>query len=181
MKLPSSKLAEMSRIWVLLFASAIACRPSSSDPTGATQPEATTENSAATESSSTTVAADVLDVDASGSSDAYNLSVTLESPDTGCDQYANWWEVLDEDGQLLYRRILGHSHVDEQPFTRGGGPVPIESDTTVIVRAHMNTGGYEGTVLSGSVDEGFTVRADLPEGFAAQVETLAPQPTGCAF
>lgn len=49
----------------------------------------------------------------------------MRSPDRDCGLYADWWEVVGEDGRLLYRRILMHSHPDEQPFTRPGGPVAI--------------------------------------------------------
>jgi len=125
-------------------------------------------------------AADVTAVRASGGAGAYQFSVTVRSPDTGCAQYADWWEVLGEDGKLIYRRVLLHSHVDEQPFTRGGGPVPIAADTTVIVRAHMNTSGFGGAALKGSVKQGFTV-VNLPAGFAADVAKRPPLPDGCAF
>ena len=81
-------------------------------------------------------AADVIGVQVSGAPGAYQFNVTIKSPDTGCQQYADWWEVVSEDGRLLYRRVLLHSHVDEQPFTRSGGPVPIQADTVVWVRAH---------------------------------------------
>lgn len=124
--------------------------------------------------------ADVTAVTATGSEGAYTFAVTLASPDTGCDQYANWWEVLDEEGNLLYRRILGHSHVGEQPFTRTGGPVDVAADQQVYVRAHMDPAGYGGEVFAGSVADGFQSAADFPE-FDAAVETQAPQPDGCAF
>ncbi|MEM6293697.1 MAG: hypothetical protein AAGA54_20650 [Myxococcota bacterium] len=124
--------------------------------------------------------ANVTAVTVSGDAGAYTLSVTLESPDTGCDQYANWWEVLDADGQLLYRRILGHSHVDEQPFTRSGGPVAVEADQPVFVRAHMDPGGYGGVVFTGTAQDGFTAAESAPE-IADAVESADPQPTGCAF
>ncbi len=121
-------------------------------------------------------------VNVSGSAGSYTFSMELKSPDTGCDQYANWWEVLAEDGKLLYRRILVHSHVKEQPFTRSGGPVKIAEGDVVIVRAHMHPSGYgKGKIaMKGSVKDGFQI-FDMPESFAPDVEKQAPQPTGCAF
>ena len=124
--------------------------------------------------------AHVISVQASGSAGDYRFAVEIHSPDLGCEQYADWWEVIDEDGNLLYRRILAHSHVDEQPFTRSGGPVAIEPDTVVIVRAHMNNSGYGGVSLKGSVQEGF-LPIELEPDFAADLEDMEPLPTGCAF
>ena len=124
--------------------------------------------------------ADVQAVKASGAPGAYQFSVTIKSPDTGCQQYADWWEVVSEDGRLLYRRVLLHSHVDEQPFTRSGGPVPVQPDTIVWVRAHMNHSGYGGAALKGSVRGGFSV-AMPPPGFAAGLASQAPLPEGCDF
>jgi hypothetical protein len=132
------------------------------------------------EADSMKIHADVVAVHASGQAGAYEFNVTLRSPDTGCRQYADWWEVVSEDGRLLYRRVLLHSHVDEQPFTRSGGPVPIQATTPVWVRAHMNTGGYGGRALHGSVQTGF-VPATPKADFAAQLATQAPLPDGCDF
>jgi hypothetical protein len=72
----------------------------------------------------TGIEADVVDVSVSGDVGSYIFAVTIASPDSGCAQYADWWEVLGADGSLLYRRVLLHSHVTEQPFVRTGGPVP---------------------------------------------------------
>ena len=55
----------------------------------------------------TALKATIVSVASSGSNANYTFSVGISSPDTGCDQYANWWEVITEDGTLLYRRILG--------------------------------------------------------------------------
>jgi hypothetical protein len=101
-----------------------------------------------------TVLAEVLEVKTTGAPNAYQFEVKVSSPDTGCDQYADWWEVLSEDGDLLYRRVLLHSHVNEQPFTRSGGPVPIDENTVRVVRAHMKNGGYGGHAMT-SVETGF--------------------------
>lgn len=139
-----------------------------------------TDSAASEEAAVPIIEADVTDVTVSGDPGAYTFNVTVRSPDTGCDQYADWWEVLSEDGDLLYRRILLHSHVDEQPFSRSGGAVPVDADTTVVVRAHMNSGGYSGVALRGSAASGFVV-AELVEGFAAAIESAPPLPSGCAF
>jgi hypothetical protein len=128
----------------------------------------------------TSDSADVVSVRIGGRPGAYEFSVMVRSPDTGCAHYANWWEVLSNDGKLLYRRVLAHSHAGEQPFTRSGGPIPIQADTVVWIRAHMNTGGYGGAALRGSVAEGFHPAQPAP-GFAAALATQQPLPTGCDF
>ncbi len=123
---------------------------------------------------------DVLAVRTVGGPNAYDFAVEVSSPDTGCDQYADWWEVVSESGELIYRRTLLHSHVSEQPFTRSGGPVPIDPDAVVIVRAHMHPGGYGGRAMKGSVGGGF---AEWESGadFALDLEQAPPQPPDCGF
>jgi hypothetical protein len=145
-------------------------REESEPPTPEPQPEPEDE-----------VSADVVGVRVSGAAGAYTFSVTLSSPDTGCDQYADWWEVLTPDGELIYRRILAHSHVDEQPFTRSGGPVDLQEMTQAIVRAHMNEAGYGGTAYSGSPATGFAADPSIPGPLAPELADAAPQPDGCAF
>jgi len=122
------------------------------------------------------VAVEVADND----SDGYTFSATIKSQDEGCDQYANWWEVVTEEGDLLYRRILAHSHVDEQPFTRSGGPVNVESDQVVIVRSHMHPTGYHTQAMKGSFSTGFESTV-LPADFASQLTSVQPLPAGCTF
>ena len=124
--------------------------------------------------------ANVQSVQASGGPGAYQFAVEISSPDSGCEQYADWWEIVSEDGQLLYRRILLHSHVDEQPFTRTGGPVNIAADAIVYLRAHMNTLGYGGVVMKGTVQGGFEP-AEVEAGFGSDLERIPPQPEDCAF
>ena len=126
------------------------------------------------------IRADVISVTASGQSHLYQFSVEISSPDTGCEQYADWWEVLDENGNLIYRRILLHSHVNEQPFTRSGGPIDVGPDTVVIIRAHMNQAGYGGSSLKGTAETDFTI-VELPPDFAPGIEEEPPLPTGCNF
>jgi len=107
--------------------------------------------------------------------------VEIRSPDLGCEQYADWWEVITPEGALVYRRILAHSHVDEQPFIRSGGPVSVEADDIVLIRAHMNPGGYGGQTLRGTMTDGFAVDPSIDASFAASLSTSPPLPDGCAF
>jgi hypothetical protein len=135
--------------------------------------------------------AHVVAVSVSGAAGQYTFSVSVESADIDCSQFADWWEVLSEDGMLLYRRILQHSHTDENgtsdqnapgnTFTREGGPVAIAEGQEVVVRAHMNSAGYNGTALRGSVAGGFAAAPDVGPDFAAAVETEEPQPEQCMF
>ena len=108
----------------------------------------------------------------------YTFSVTLQSPDTGCDQYADWWEIVDPQFEFIYRRILTHSHVDEQPFTRSGGPVDIYEDEEVLIRGHMNNFGYGELIFRGSVSGGFAQDTLLT---VVDISGTGPQPSGCAF
>jgi hypothetical protein len=135
--------------------------------------------------------AHVVGVSVSGEPMSYSFAVTVESADIDCSQYADWWEVLDESGSLVYRRILEHSHTDENgttdadapanTFTRSGGPVAIAADDIVIVRAHMSVGGYNGLVLRGTATEGFYEATDIDSSFASGVEDEPPLPAGCLF
>ena len=124
--------------------------------------------------------ADVVSVAVTGEAGNYTFAVTISSAETGCEQYSDWWEVADaQTGELIYRRILAHSHVDEQPFTRSGGPVTIEPDQNVIIRAHMGglESSYGGQAYGGTVSSGFEPVVDsLPS-----LDTVEPLPTGCAF
>ncbi len=124
--------------------------------------------------------ADVIAVEVTGEPGDYVFSVAVASPDNGCEHYADWWEVVSRKGELLYRRILAHSHVDEQPFARSGGPVRVRPDDVVLVRAHMSSGGYGG-VMRGSVATGFVPEPTVPSNFAADLSKAEPQPDGCAF
>ena len=124
--------------------------------------------------------AKIVSVEVQGQPQNYTFNVGISSPDTGCNQYANWWEVLSEEGKLLYRRILAHSHVKEQPFERSGGPVAVSDTQVLIIRAHMNNSGYGTSVFKGSVKDGFK-ETQIEADFASNVKSQEPQPSGCAF
>ena len=59
------------------------------------------------------------------SGDRWTISVTLSHGDTGWDDYADGWRVLDPDGTELGLRVLVHPHVTEQPFTRSQSGITI--------------------------------------------------------
>ncbi len=163
----------MSKIFLALALSIIlgGCSSVSELKISSTQPIAMTEDSQP---------AKVTQVQATGESQNYTFAVTVNSPDTGCDRYANWWEVITPEGELLYRRVLLHSHVDEQPFERTGGIIPVDPDQEVIVRVHMSTGGYSPMAQRGSVKFGFS-EVTLPPEFASRLESVEPLPSDCAF
>ena len=123
--------------------------------------------------------ADVVRVDARPRPNGVELAVTVKSPDVDCAHYADWWEVVSEDGKLLHRRVLMHSHPDEQPFTRPDGPIALAADRTVVVRAHFHPTGYGGAAMRGSVAKGFAPWPEAPAGFAAGLEREEPLPKEC--
>lgn len=83
-------------------------------------------------------------VKASKGGGAWSFSVTLTHGDTGWDDYADGWRVVDENGTVLGYRELLHPHVNEQPFTRSLSGVAIpEGITRVFVEASTNVTGWD--------------------------------------
>jgi len=94
--------------------------------------------------------ADVVKVDVEANSQGgYNFAVTVSHEDTGWEHYADRWEIVDGDGNILETRVLHHPHVNEQPFTRGLPGVKIPGPLNKLtVRAHDSVHGYGGKVVS---------------------------------
>ena len=81
--------------------------------------------------------ADVLAVRAEKRGETYVFTVTVRHADEGWEHYADRWDILGPDGEVLATRVLRHPHVDEQPFTRSLRSVRIpEGVERVMVRAH---------------------------------------------
>ena len=82
--------------------------------------------------------ADVLDVVVACNSESIcRFDVTVKHDDEGWNHFANRWEVVSPDGEILATRVLAHPHDNEQPFTRSLANVRIPSDLSeVVVRAH---------------------------------------------
>jgi hypothetical protein len=84
-------------------------------------------------------------MDASGT---WSVSATIRHADTGWEHYADRFDVLDEDGNVLGSRTLLHPHVEEQPFTRSLHGLAIPSGVqTITVRAHDSVDGLGGASI----------------------------------
>lgn len=83
------------------------------------------------------------------SGNGWRFDVTLSHPDTGWDDYADGWRVLDMQGNELGMRVLHHPHVNEQPFTRSLSGVQIPDGTSQVqIQARSNVDGWsEETVI----------------------------------
>ena len=85
-------------------------------------------------------AGDVTIVDARAQAEAgggYTFHVTLEHADEGWEHYADRWEVLSPDGEVIGTRVLLHPHENEQPFTRSLSGVQVpQGIERVTIRAH---------------------------------------------
>jgi hypothetical protein len=100
--------------------------------------------------------ADVLYVRAIKAGDGtWTFHVTVQHPDTGWEDYADGWDVLTLDGQVLrpdpdspFTRLLLHPHESEQPFTRSQSGIVIPPGVSQVrVRAHDLVDGYGGRVV----------------------------------
>ncbi len=100
---------------------------------------------------------------------SWTFHVTVSHPDTGWEDYADGWDVVTPDGEVLkpdpsspFTRLLLHPHVNEQPFTRSQSKIVIpEGVTEVIVRAHDLLDGFGGQ----------EIRVDLREQTGPNFET----------
>ncbi len=111
--------------------------------------DGTTSSSSGVAPTDRTECADVVEVAiAREDSGTYRFDVTVHSPDTGEEKYADLWEVRAPDGTVLGERILTHPHVEEQPFTRsqGGIEVPAEHRSVAVV-ARDSVAGFCGKAV----------------------------------
>jgi hypothetical protein len=71
------------------------------------------------------------------------FAVTLEHGDEGWNHYANQWDVVTLDDQVLKSRVLYHPHENEQPFTRSLSGVTIPPGVSQVkIRARDTVHGY---------------------------------------
>lgn len=90
--------------------------------------------------------ADVVNATASRiNGDTWRVEATIRHADEGWEHYANAFEVLDPQGQVLGVRELLHPHVNEQPFTRSLGQIRIAPEIKfIVVRARDSVHEYGG-------------------------------------
>ncbi|MDX2503245.1 MAG: hypothetical protein QNL62_02025 [Gammaproteobacteria bacterium] len=74
--------------------------------------------------------------------DQYRFDVTLQHKDTGWEHYADRWEILDTDGNVLATRVLHHPHTNEQPFTRSLTATLPDTVEKVVIRGHDKIHNY---------------------------------------
>ena len=82
----------------------------------------------------------------------WTFHVTVEHPDTGWEDYANGWDVVTPDGNVVtqdagddFTRLLLHPHVEEQPFTRSQSGLELPPGISeVTIRAHDLVDGFGG-------------------------------------
>ena len=92
----------------------------------------------------------------------WTFETTVRHNDQGFDHYADAWQVIEPNGQIIAERVLAHPHDTEQPFTRSQTGINISTGTTTVrVRAKCNVhnfGGQEIIVdLTGNQSEHFEV------------------------
>ncbi len=89
--------------------------------------------------------ADIIKVGVDKTDSTYNFNVTVVHNDEGWQHYADKWDIVDPEGQVLATRVLYHPHVNEQPFTRSLSGVAIDAGIrSVTVRAHDLVHNYGG-------------------------------------
>ncbi len=86
----------------------------------------------------------------------WTFHVTVAHPDTGWEDYADGWDVVLPDGEVIqpdadspFTRLLLHPHQDEQPFTRSQSQIKIPAGITEVrVRAHDLRSGFGGRTVT---------------------------------
>ena len=81
------------------------------------------------------------------SGDTWTFDVTVSHKDTGWEDYADSWRVVDGTGTILGVRELAHPHVSEQPFTRSLSGVRIPAGVTEVgIQVSDTVGGWSSSV-----------------------------------
>jgi hypothetical protein len=94
----------------------------------------------------------------------WRFDVTVRHPDSGWEDYADGWDVVTPEGQVLkanegdpFTRLLLHPHENEQPFTRSQSGIAVPDGVSrVTIRAHDMVDGFGGQEIEVdlTVDQG---------------------------
>jgi hypothetical protein len=77
------------------------------------------------------------------------FTVTVEHADDGWEHYADRWDVLTPNGDVLGTRVLLHPHVNEQPFSRSLSGVKVPNGLSAVrIRARDSVHGYGGREIT---------------------------------
>ncbi len=77
------------------------------------------------------------------------FTTQVQHNDQGWDHYADAWQVVDMEGNVLAERKLAHPHDNEQPFTRSLCEINIKTNVhKVMVRAKCNVHGWGGKTVT---------------------------------
>ena len=75
----------------------------------------------------------------------YRFSVSVLHDDEGWRHYADRWEVVTPQNEVIATRVLAHPHENEQPFTRSLSGVNIPAGMKQVrVRAHCSEHAFGG-------------------------------------
>ena len=98
--------------------------------------------------------ADVVAVEVEKSGNhTYSFDVTVSHADQGWDHYADRWEIIAPDGEILAKRVLAHPHTNEKPFTRSLSGVKIPTNIQqVTIRAHDSVHAFGGATMKIELD-----------------------------
>ncbi|MBX2809440.1 MAG: hypothetical protein KTR20_12515 [Cellvibrionaceae bacterium] len=93
--------------------------------------------------------ADVIDVKIRhNGGDSFQIIATVKHADTGWKHYANAWQVLNENGEVIGTRTLHHPHENEQPFSRSLTLTIAPEVKKITVRALDSVHGAGGKTLT---------------------------------
>ena len=99
--------------------------------------------------------ADVVSARARCHGERCDFQATLRHADSGWDHYADRFEILTPDGEVLATRVLRHPHVEEQPFTRDVRGVRVPAGVErVRVRAGDSRHGLGGDEVEIELERG---------------------------
>jgi hypothetical protein len=95
----------------------------------------------------------------------WRFDVTVRHNDQGWDHYADLWQVVDLQDNLLGERILLHPHDTEQPFTRSQSGISIPADVTrVVVQAKCNVHDFGGQEILVDLDSSSGQNFEVSKG-----------------